>query len=199
MLISVLVMLLSCSKQEKPISEVDSTTLNGFLASLPDGEILRKRLPLIDNSALQLTNTFARQNMKESLKLNNSPSLNIAEESLDDDSDGSRIRVRVRWPGTGNNGNTCEIAIGLCVIIPLSTILSDTSLFGYDGEIVNSVLTVVGSKLLIEAIGEETGLTSDGYLPIPDFMPISSNLLIKPGVYKAKDGKVIVDLYDTKK
>ncbi len=109
-----------------------------------------------------------------------------------------KIRVKFKWPGLGYKGESCSAGKGICVTLTLSKYVESIPLVGYDElENPNSIFNIIGDKLEITTLGKEDLLTSDGYIAIPDLMPISKELLIKPAIYKGQNNKVIVDIINT--
>ncbi|MCI0922788.1 hypothetical protein [Sphingobacterium rhinopitheci] len=55
-------------------------------------------------------------------------------------------------------------------------------------------ITLIEDKLIINPIESGEGLTSDYYLPITSYVPVTPNLAIKPGIYEGNATAVVVDL-----
>lgn len=159
--------LISCTKNEPPIDS-DQQTLKDFLASRSEND---KTLlgDVIDNSGYKVLRKRA------------------ATDSGAEDGD-LGVRIKFRWHGTDPTGTGCNASFGICLI------------FGEapnEAEEINALATVDGDKLIIEPTTEENGLTSDGYLPVGNFVAYGDKL-IKPGIYKGRSEKIVVDLVDAK-
>ena len=50
------------------------------------------------------------------------------------------------------------------------------------------------STYIIKPTSLENGLTSDGYLPVGDFVAVNDQYMIKPGLYVGTPEQIIVDL-----
>lgn len=180
-------------KKESTIDNGGQNSLTEFFASLPNGDSnLINILPIIDNSGFKVG--ASKQNHKSLASINRGNSIASVDEEFEDIDSETGIKIKLKWPGLDRYGNPCNAAIGICVTIPLNQITSDVTVIGEDDLGPNSVIRIIDDKLIIEPITNQTGLTSDGYLPVADYMPISENLLIKPGIYRGSPEKIILDL-----
>lgn len=82
--------------------------------------------------------------------------------------DKPRFKIRFRW-FVG-----CEKHFGICFIIPIGILDSNATLYFYRDKCI-----------IIPDSDNDTGLTSDDYLPVFCDIPINENLFIKEGIYKA--------------
>lgn len=181
----------SCNKEETVINDDEFLSLEEFFATLPNGSDLLKTLPIVDNSKLE---TSMRERIVPNLLRANVTPNYIDEEDEDDDGGGPRIKFK--WPGLDRYGNACNTSKGICITIPLNHIEKEVPVIAIGEFGSNSILTVIDDKLLIEPTADENGLTSDGYLPIPEYMPLTPTMLIKPGIYAGEPTKIVVDLLE---
>lgn len=82
--------------------------------------------------------------------------------------DNPRVKIKFKW-FVG-----CDKPFGICIIIPIGTKNSNAILYFYEDKCI-----------IIPDSDNDTGLTSDDYLPVFCDIPINENLYIKEGIYKA--------------
>lgn len=181
-MLSVSLALLGCGKDNEA-AKIDSEkpTLKEFLARIPkDQQDLIKEKP-IDNS-----------NYISSFKLRAGRVVTTpVDPVLPVDDFKIRLKVSFKWHGTGGAGG-CNSPLGICVILKFNDLAVDP--VPVIGDDFNSVAAIIGDKLVIKPTTIENGLTSDGYLPVGDYVAVNDQYMIKPGIYVGTPEQIIVDL-----
>ncbi|WP_294184205.1 hypothetical protein [uncultured Sphingobacterium sp.] len=173
---------LNCGKDSDHLKiSPEKPTLKEFLARIPlDQQDLIKGKP-IDNT-----------NYLSKLKLRAGPVVTTpADPVLPIDDFRIRLKVSFKWHGTGG-ASGCNSTLGICAILSFNEVELDPG--PVIGDDFNSVAAIIGDKLVIKPISIENGLTSDGYLPVGDFVAINDQYMIKPGLYVGTPEQIIVDL-----
>lgn len=143
---------MSCGKDQQVYNEeIDSSkmSLSDFLASTTDEDISLMGKNIVDNSR-----STSFKSKQPSLKASVSEEEEVG------------IGIKFKWHGTDPRTHGCIKPLGICIT------------FGYEEiqnispeEVNADVYILDGNKLVIHPRTEENGLTSDGYLPVGNYVP----------------------------
>jgi len=197
MLMFVMITFYSCEKEAKLEEEI---SLKEFSALLDSDEFdYFNSLPIVDNR--QLLSIFSEDSNDMSAKdssqrINNKQMKGSAQYEML--SMKKWIEVKGKWHGSLNGSKGCNKPKGICAIIQIP----------WNGQVIDEIpivedhnvvaeLFIKGDKALIDFQAHDqriSPMTSDDFVPIGSYIQLSENDIIKPGIYKSQDNKLLVDL-----